>query len=152
MTTEELELLIKQPEGSHLELKSARNNFNENKELPDYCAALANEKGGKIILGVDKRGNVVGTSVYSNSLNTIPNKLYNKLKIRVDVEEIAHLNGRVVVFHIPPRPPGQVIVSTGKYKYPMRVGESLTEMDQQTLKRILNEVEEFTSNIVPKLQ
>lgn len=46
MTIEELDLLVKQPEGAHLELKTARNSFNEDKELPDYCAALANEKGG----------------------------------------------------------------------------------------------------------
>lgn len=148
MTIEEFELLIKQPESAHLEFKSASSRFNEDKELPDYCAALSNEKGGKLILGVDKKGNIVGTSVYQSKLNTIPNELFSKLKIRVDVEEIKHPKGRVLVFHVPPRPAGQLIKSTGNYTYPMRLGESLAEMDQQTLKRILNEMEEFTSSVV----
>lgn len=151
MTIDELELLIKQPESAHLELKSARNRFNEDQELPDYCAALANEKGGKLLLGIDSRGRVVGTSVYQNTLNKIPHELFNKLKIRVNVEEIAHPIGRVVIFHVPPRPAGQVIKSTGKYTYPMRSGESLVEMDQQTLKNIFNEIEEFTRGIVSHL-
>lgn len=42
---------LKNPEGSHLEFKAARTTFNHAKDLPDYCAALANEGGGKLILG-----------------------------------------------------------------------------------------------------
>ncbi len=152
MTIEELELLIKQPESANFERKSAKNRFNEDRELVDYCAAIANEKGGKLILGVDKNGNIVGSNVYKSTLNTIPNEIYSKLKIRVDIDEIYHPKGRVLVFNIPPRPAGRLIKSTGDYKYPMRVGESLVEMDQQTIKKILNETEEFTSNTIEDLQ
>jgi ATP-dependent DNA helicase RecG len=63
-----------------------------------------------------------------------------KLKIRVDVEELMHPRGRVLIFHVPPHPAGQPIKSTGNYHYyPMRAGESLIEMDNMTLKQILNE-------------
>ncbi|MBU0649528.1 transcriptional regulator [Patescibacteria group bacterium] len=42
--------------------------------------------------------------------------------------------------------------SVGKYKYPMRVGESLIEMDSAALKRILTETEpDFSCGIVPEL-
>jgi len=152
MTIEEFELLIKNPEGSNLELKQAKYSFNEDKDLPDYCAAIANERGGKLILGVSNDGVACGTNVYNGTLHKIPNEIFSKLKIRVNIEEINHSQGRVLVFHIPSRSVGQIVQSTGKYKYPMRVGESLAEMDQITIKQILNEFEEFTSTVVPNLQ
>ena len=39
------------PEDGHLELKEAKNRY-DFEELVKYCAALANEGGGRIILGV----------------------------------------------------------------------------------------------------
>lgn len=57
-----------------------------------------------------------------------------------------------MIFHIPVRPFGQAIRSTGNYHYPMRAGESLVEMDQLTLKNILNESEtDFSAKIVEEL-
>ncbi len=38
-------------EDEHVEFKEAKHNFSFDK-LVDYCAALANERGGKIVLGV----------------------------------------------------------------------------------------------------
>lgn len=152
MTIDELELLLKQPEGANLEFKAAKNSFNEDKDLPDYCAALANEKGGKLILGVNNMGNILGTKVYGGTLNKIPHEIFSKLKIRIEISEIPHPNGRVLVFDVPSRPVGQIVASTGKYKYPMRVGESLAEMNPATIRQILNENDEFTSNIVVELK
>lgn len=44
-------------------------------------------------------------------------------------------------------------MSTGKYKYPMRLGESLTEMDNVALKKIFSEVEaDFSCQIVKGLE
>ncbi len=64
-----------------------------------------------------------------------------------------HPNGRVLVFHVPSRPVGQAVRSTGNYHYPMRAGESLVEMDQLTLKRILNESDpDFSAQIVEGLR
>ena len=41
-------------ESAHLEFKEAKNNFDSDK-LTQYCCALANEGGGKIILGVSDK-------------------------------------------------------------------------------------------------
>lgn len=137
------------PEGCQLEFKTAKNSFSSDKDLPDYCAALANEGGGKLILGVDDRRRVTGSKAFFGTHNTLPHELLNKLKIRVEVEELIHPQGRVLIFHAPPHPPGQPVQSTGKYRFPMRAGESLTEMDAHTLKRILNETEpDFSSQPV----
>jgi ATP-dependent DNA helicase RecG len=130
---------LTQIEGKNLEFKTAKNSFSESKDLSDYCAALANEGGGKLILGVDPLRSVVGTKAFHETYNTLSNKLLSSLGIKIDVEELKHPKGRVLIFHIPSRPPGQPVKSTGKYRYPMRAGESLVEMDSMTLKAILNE-------------
>jgi len=143
---------LKLPEGRVLEFKTAKNSFSIDKDLPDYCAAISNEGGGKLILGVDPYGKVVGTSAFQGTLNKLSHDLFTKIKIRVDVEELLHPEGRVLIFHIPPRPRGRPIRSTGAYTYPMRAGESLTEMDDITLRTIFNETElDFSHVIVEEL-
>lgn len=151
-TTEEFNGWLQKPEGCNLEFKAAKNSFNAEKDLPDYCAALSNEGGGKLILGVDHNGKVVGTTTFHGTYNKLSHDLLTKIKIRVDVEELYHLNERVLIFHIPPHPHGRPIRSTGSYTYPMRAGESLTEMDEITLKSILNETTpDFSNQIVDGL-
>lgn len=148
-TLEEFNDWLRKPEDCNLEFKAAKNRFSDNKDLPDYCAALSNEGGGKLILGVDPKGKVVGTTAFHSTYNKLSHELLNKIKIRVDVEELYHHDGRVLIFHIPPHPQGRPIKSTGSYTYPMRAGESLTEMDETTLKSILNETTpDFSNQIV----
>ena len=143
---------LTQIEDFHLEFKTARNSFSKDKDLPDYCAALANEGGGKLILGVDPEGRVVGTKAFQGTHNRLSHELLVNLIIRVDVEELKHPHGRVLIFHIPSRSHGLPIQSTGRYHYPMRAGESLVEMDITTLKRILNETTpDFSDQIIPNL-
>lgn len=151
---EQLRKWLKKPEGINLEFKEAKNQFGHDKDLPDYCAALANEAGGKLILGVTNNGVVVGTKAFSGTHNKLSQELLQKIGVRVDVEEISYEDKRVLIFHIPPRPYiGRPVKSTGNYTYPMRAGESLTEMDEQTLRRILNEGEpDFSEQIVPGLK
>jgi len=148
-TLEQFTHWLKQPEGLNLEFKTAKNSFSKDKDLPDYCAALANEGGGKLILGVTDGRVVVGTNAFSGTYNKLPHELLQKLKIRIDVEELNHSDGRVLVFHIPARHKGQRVRSTGDYTYPMRVGESLVEMDDHKTRQILNEVQpDFSATIV----
>lgn len=151
-TVEKLNNWLKQFEGRFLEFKTAKNSFSHDRALPDYCAAISNEGGGKLILGVSPDRKVSGTKAFMNTYNKLSHDLFAKLKIRIDVEELHHPKGRVLIFHIPGHPPGQPVKSTGKYTYPMRAGESLVEMDTMTLRRILNETEpDFSSQIVSGL-
>jgi len=156
-TLEQLDRLINRLEDCNLEFKTAQHSFNQSHDLPDYCAALANERGGKLILGVkekaDKRGEIIGTSAFLGTHNKLSNELLDKLHIRIDVEEVFHSDNRVLIFHIPSRPTGSVVRSTGHYKIPMRAGESMREMDDQTLKSIMNEnTPDFSAQPVPALR
>ncbi len=129
VTIEQLENWMKFDEGENLEFKEAKAQYDLTK-LHRYCVALYNEGGGKLILGVSdaKPRKVVGSNAFLN-LNDIKSKIYEKLHIRVDVETIAHPDGRVVVFQVPPRPPATVLHYEGSYL--MRVGEDLVPMSPE---------------------
>ncbi len=63
----ELYSLIKQRENAHLEIKEAKNNYDSDK-LTQYCCALANEGGGKLIFGVTDKipRSIVGSQACRN--------------------------------------------------------------------------------------
>jgi ATP-dependent DNA helicase RecG len=124
-------------EDEHLEFKEAKNNYHFEK-LVDYCAALANEGGGKMILGVtDKKPRaVVDCLAFAEPARTVSG-LVEKLRLKVECEEIQHPDGRVLVFHVPSRPLSMPIEVKGTYW--MRAGESLRPMTQDELKRIFLE-------------
>jgi ATP-dependent DNA helicase RecG len=127
-------------ESEILEFKEAKAQFDSSRFI-DYCAAIANEKGGHIILGVSdkKPRKIVGTQAYSdiNDLNAIKKKVLDKLRIRIDSYEVEHPEGRVLIFSIPSRPIGNPIEVDGRYL--MRSGESLVGMTPDRIKTILAE-------------
>ncbi len=140
ISVEELERLMALPsENEHLEFKEAKNQFDTTR-LFKYCVALANEGGGKLILGVtDKRPReVVGSQAFPD-LNDIKAKLLDRLRIRVEAEAVTHPDGRAVVFEIPPRPPATPLEFEGSYL--MRAGEGLVAMTPDRLRKIFAEAE-----------
>jgi len=133
-------------EDEHLEFKEAKTRF-DFETLVKYCVALANEGGGRMILGVtDKLPRaVVGSRAFPN-LERTKAGLIERLQLRVDVEEIQHPNGRVLVFQIPTRPIGVAIQHKGAYW--MRGGEDLIPMTPDQLQRIFAEASpDFSSEI-----
>jgi predicted HTH transcriptional regulator len=66
-------------------------------------------------------------------------KLFQAVGFRVDIEEVAHPDGRVVVFQIPARPRGTAYHLNGAYL--MRCGESLVPMTEDQLRKIFKEGE-----------
>jgi len=136
-TLEQLQLWLDADEGNHLEFKEAKRHF-DFEELVKYCVALANECGGKIILGVtdQKPRRVVGSLAFPNSERTIRG-LIDRLNLRIDAEEINHADGKVTIFHVPSRPIGMPIQYKGAYW--MRSGEALSPMTPDMLKRIFAE-------------
>jgi len=147
-TVEELERWLLLPsETEHIEFKEAKNGY-DTTDLYRYCVALANEGGGKLILGItDKRPRkVVGSQAFRNP-EDIKAKLLDKLRVRVEVEIVTHPQGRVLVFHVPPRSLGMPLHLDGVYL--MRTGERLVPMTADKLRRIFDEGKaDFLSQIV----
>jgi ATP-dependent DNA helicase RecG len=79
---------------------------------------------------------IVGTTAANNPVG-MAEKLFQSLGFRIDVEEVSHPEGRVVVFHIPPRPRGTAYQLDGAYF--MRSGENLVPMSEDHLRRIFAE-------------
>ena len=141
ITLETLEQWLVEPvETEHLEFKEAKNQFDTTK-LMRYCIAIANERGGCLVLGVtDKRPRrIVGSKAFATpeALNKIKARIVEKLQLRVETTEILHNDGRVLVFQVPSRPTGQPLAFEGAYL--MRAGEDLVPMTPDLLKSIFAE-------------
>lgn len=136
-------------EDEHLEFKEAKNSYPIEK-LVRYCAAIANEGGGRFILGVsdDRQRRVVGSQAFLD-LQETKTYLLDKLHLRIEAQEIRHPGGRVVVFTIPARPIGVPIAVDGAYW--MRFGEDLRTMSPDQLKRIFDEaIPDFSTEVLPE--
>jgi ATP-dependent DNA helicase RecG len=134
---DELEAWLGAEEGARFEFKEAKTNFHFDR-LVQYATAIANEGGGKIVLGVtDSRPRkVVGTKAFVTAERT-KQGLIDRLRLRFEVEEMSHPHGRVVIVHVPARPLGMPVHDHGTYW--MRSGDSLVPMAPDMLKRIFEE-------------
>ena len=149
--------LLKESE-DHIEFKEAKHNFNwdggahkDPKErrhcILGYVAALANEKGGKLVFGMKDHWphEVVGSTFDQGNLGALEDAIYNKMQIRVSVteefepSEDAPNKKRVVIFNVPSRPIGKMLKFEGVPL--MRTGESLREMSDAEMFKILSEQE-----------
>jgi len=133
----EILLLLQNTENEHLEFKKAETSF-EFKELVKYCCALANENGGKMILGVTDKPprKITGTAAFENPERTKIG-LLERLHLRITIQEYSIEGKRVLIVDVPPRPIGMPVQYKGVYW--MRAGESLVPMSPDQLKRIFDE-------------
>ena len=146
MTINQLERIMTSKEGEHLEFKEAGKSFHF-ETLAKYCAALANEGGGKIVLGVtDKRPRgVVGSQAFKQPERT-RSGLIEHLHLNIDFSIVNHTKGRVLIFQIPTHPIGNPV----KYKgvYWQRQGDSLIAMSEDRLRGIFAEAgHDFSADI-----
>lgn len=157
-TLEQLKLLRESED--KVEFKKAQTNFSfdggshsdqakKRKCFLGYIVALCNEKGGTLVFGMsDEHPHaVVGTDFYAGRIGDLIDKVYSRLQIRVDIEELFDENGlRVLVTYVPSRPIGEVLTFEGVPL--MRTGESLRNMPNDILREILNEQEsDFSAKI-----
>jgi ATP-dependent DNA helicase RecG len=134
---EQLQAWLAEPEGTRLEFKEAKTNYQFD-NLVEYCVALANEGGGKILLGVtDKRPRrIVGSSAFSEPGRTEAG-LHERLRHRIAVEELTTPDGRVVIVHVPSRLPGAAWEIDGRYL--KRAGDALVALRDDELKQLFSE-------------
>lgn len=149
--------ILKESE-DHVEFKEAKRDFNFNggshvdpKErrhcVLGYVAALANEKGGRLIFGMkDKQPHeVVGSSFAEGKIGALEDAIYERMQIRVRIDEEYEPSAdvvdrkRVIIFNVPSRPIGKLMKFEGVPL--MRTGESLREMSDEEMYKILSEQE-----------
>lgn len=138
----------------HVEFKKAQQgNFSYNgggktepkdrrKCILGYVAALCNENGGRLVLGMhdDYPHKVVGTKQSEGAIGLLESDIYRDMGIRPTIYELYDAdNKRVLVIEVPKHPIGKV------FKFEdvalMRVGEELKPMDDKTYISIIQEQE-----------
>jgi len=144
----------------HVEFKRAENNYpfaGGSKSDPrerrrcvlGYIVALANERGGRLVLGMEDEmpHNVSGTNFAEGETGALEDEIYERLNIRVRTEELYDdAKRRVLVLNVPSRPVGKALRFEGVPL--MRVGESLREMDDAEYFRIISEQDpDFSANV-----
>lgn len=133
--------------GSHTEQKDRR------KCYLGYVVALANEKGGLLVLGMADKipHTIVGSDFADGKIGALEDEVYERLGIRVHVSELIDENGlRVVVTKIPSRPLGRMMKFEGVAL--MRTGDSLRNMTDEEMIAVFSEQEpDFSAKICPEL-
>ncbi|WEK34350.1 MAG: ATP-binding protein [Candidatus Pseudobacter hemicellulosilyticus] len=146
-----------------VEFKEARKNFDfaggshtdqekRRKCLLGYIVAFANEKGGALVLGMTDTfpHRVTGSNFALGKTGEMTDEIYNRLHIRVRMEELYEEEKGVLIIHIPARPVGKILKFEGVPL--MRVGGSLRNMSDEEMLEILQEQEpDFSAKICPFL-
>lgn len=133
----QLEALMSDLEDENLEFKEAKRRYSFTK-LCKYCCALANEGGGKVILGIaDRRPRKVVGSIAFEQIESTRRSLMEKIPLRIDVSEVSHPDGRVLIFEISSRPIGVPIKYAGVYW--SRDADSLVPLAEDRLRVIFSE-------------
>lgn len=117
-----------------------------------YVVALANERGGLLVLGMEDAipHEVCGTDFAAGKTGNLEDEIYKRLGIRINTKEIQDNYGRVLVISVPSRPIGKLLKYEGVAL--MRTGESLREMSDMEMFAILSEQEpDFSQKVCPGL-
>lgn len=152
MTLEELKKLIENHESERVELKEWKGSipfdghekFESRQCVLGYCVAIGNEGGGYLIIGVNDRKEIIGTS--AQFADDAKKKIYDKTEQKIEIEEIYDGGHKVIVVTIPGRMIGRLL----KFGHVplMRVHDSLEVMSDQEQARILLEgQDDFSAKI-----
>jgi len=142
-----------------VEFKEAKNGYDFTK-LGKYFSALCNEANLKhqraawLVFGVNDQRQVVGTNfrMARKDLDSLKEEIANKTTNRItfiEIHEVVHTKGRVVVFEVPAAPKGLPVAFDGHYYG--RDGEALSPLNLEEIERIRAQstVDDWSAAIVP---
>jgi ATP-dependent DNA helicase RecG len=128
MSEKELEKLLKAGETETVEFKERLN-----ESFYKTISAFANTKSGTILLGVDKKGSIIGVELSDEFLENLTNRIVNKLSVYPDIETLSIKGKRVLIIKI--LRAGYPVSYEGRYYE--RVGNTTREMSQQKLQALI---------------
>ena len=126
MTTSELKILAKQGEGYTLEFKE-----NLGKKFAIEVVAFANSMGGKILIGVDDDGNIIGTDTSNTQRANIQNQI-SQIEPRINVK--IEIVDNVIVINVPEGDDKPYSASDGYY---LRAGAMCQKMNRNEIREYL---------------
>jgi len=158
--SQKLEELLGLPgENEIVEFKEAKNSYDFTK-LGKYFSALCNEANlakrpsAWLVFGVNRQQEVVGSSfrLARKDLDHLKEEVADKTTHRIsfiEIHELRHPGGRVVLFEIPAAPKGQPIAFEGHYYG--RDGEALVPLNLEEIERIRAQstVEDWSAAVIP---
>ena len=165
MKSQQLDAVIKldkllelKAENEVVEFKEAKNTYDFTK-LGKYFSALSNEANLKyqpkawLVFGVKDNHQVVGSNFrrVRKDLDSLKLEIANKTTNRItfiEIHEVQHPQGRVVLFEIPAAPKGFPVAFEGHYYG--RDGESLSPLNLEEIERIREQatLEDWSAAIV----
>ena len=128
MTIEELKILAKEGEGYTLEFKE-----NIGKKFAVEVVAFANSMGGKILIGVDDNGNLVGTDTSNNQRANIQNQISQiepRINVKIDIVD------NIIVVNVPEGDDKPYCSSEG---YFLRAGAMCQKMNRNEIREYLED-------------
>ena len=128
MTKQELGVLIKEGEGYTLEFKE-----NLSKKFAVEVVAFANSMGGKILIGVDDEGNIVGTDISNNQRANIQNQI-SQIEPRINVK--VEVVDNVIIVNVPEGEDKPYSSSEGYY---LRAGAMCQKMNRNEIREYLED-------------
>ena len=134
MDTEELQLLLREGEGLTIELKESFSS-----KLDKDLVAFANTQGGRIFLGVNDQGKIVGETL-TNDLKAKINSLARNCEPNIILKNIEQVN-KVVVITIDESDEKPHSCSSGYYR---RIDAATQKMKQKELKLLFKKSEKTT--------
>lgn len=116
------------PENQNIEWKESWRD-----EYLKWICGFANAKGGKIIIGKNDRGEVIGVDKFKKLMDDIPNKIQNQLGIICDVDLKEYEDKKYIEIDV--KPYDVPISYQGKYHY--RSGSTKQELKGNALNEFL---------------
>ena len=119
-------------------------------EYLKHLCAFANSYGGKLHLGVNNDGIVVGVDNSKKLLEDIPNKVIQRLGITIDLRLIEHNEKEVIEIGV--KPSNVPISYNGKYY--IRSGSTVQELNGHELRRFILQKENISWDeiVVPEAE
>lgn len=133
MTKKEIKSLIKETE--NIELKSSLGSM---EEIIETVSAFANTSGGKVLVGVDNVGKVIGVQIGKGTLETLANRIAQntdpKIHPHISVEKI---DGKEIIIIEVKESLDRLVLAFGRpFK---RVGKATVKMSKDEYERLILE-------------
>lgn len=126
---------IKYIESEKLELKST---LSEREEILETVSAFSNTKGGRIFIGINPDGKVIGVDIGVNTVENLANLIKNSTdpKVFPTIEIEQHKSKKIIILTIPEYPSKPVFVKERVY---IRVGKTNQRASAEKIRQLIKQ-------------